>query len=338
MAHEIEYRADRRTDSFAFVGDRSAIWHRLGQQARPDWTVEQWMRAANQDYSVRKVPLAGIPGGEGDNIAVESHQLLIREDSGKALGIVSADWEPAQNVDAYSFLRPLIDVGFCSIDTAGTLYDGKRCFVLVKTKEGFQLPGGDDTEGYVLVQISHEYGLADLVLPVDLRVVCENTRRRALEGKTAAQLAAGRFVHRAKTAFSVEKAEALIEAYRKGLGEYAEQAKFLTTKRATPEQTRAYVNKVFKLEDLVNGTADEIAKRHEHNAKVVRDLTRAIETQPGANMSPGTWWSTYNAVTYWEDHGRHAGKDREPFASKFYGAAADRKDRAFKTALEMANA
>jgi len=79
----------------------------------------------------------------------------------------------------------------------------------------------------------------------------------ALDAKTQAQLSAGRFVHRTKTAFRVEKAQALIEAYRLGLGEYAEKAKFLSTRQATPEQTRAYINKVFKLHELSDGTADE---------------------------------------------------------------------------------
>ena len=53
----------------------------------------------------------------------------------------------------------------------------------------------------------------------------------------------------------------------------------------------------------------------------------------GANMSAGSWWSNFHAVTYHEDHGRWAGKD-EPV--KFDGVGADRKQAALKIALEMA--
>lgn len=334
MAHEIEYRADRKTSSFAFVGDRSAIWHRRGQQMQEGASVAEWMAASNQDYRVKKIPLAGLSGAEADNVTWDADMLLVREDSGRPLGIVSAEWEPAQNADAYTFLAPLIDAGFCTINTAGTLFDGRRCFVLAKTNEGFQLPGGDATEGYMVVQISHEYGIADLVLPTAVRVVCNNTLQMALGSKTKTQMDAGKFVHRAKTAFSVEKAQALIEAYRGGLGEYAEQAKFLSTKRATPEQTRAYINKVFKLEDLKHGTADEIAKRREHNERTVQKLLTTVETQPGAAMSAGSWWSNFHAVTYHEDHGRWAGKD-EPV--RFDGVGAERKKAALKVALAMAS-
>jgi phage/plasmid-like protein (TIGR03299 family) len=335
MAHELEYRKDRNTWSFAFIGERSAIWHKRGQEASESWTLDQWKIGANQDFRVRKVPLAGIPD-RSDLIPCETHELLIREDSGMPLSVVSRDWQPAQNDDAYAFSAPFIEAGFATMNTAGTLFDGRRCFVLLKTKEGFSLPGGDDTEGYILVQISHEYGIADLVLPTYVRVVCNNTLQAALRGKSKTQMDAGKFVHTDKGSFSVEKANALIEAYRLGLGEYAEKAKFLSTKRATPEQTRAYINRVFKLDDLKVGTATEIARRREHNARVVAKLLRTVETQPGANLSPGTWWSAFHAVTYHEDHGRWAGKD-EPIAAKFQGTHAERKSTAFRVALEMAS-
>ena len=335
MAHEIEYKDGRY--SFAFVGDRSAIWHRKGQQMIAGASPAEWQSAAGHNFQVDVMPLAGIPDGEVSPVPVATHRLLYRTDTGAALSVIGKDWTPAQNIDAYKFAQPLIDEGFCSMNTAGTLFQGKLCFILLKTKEGFQLPGGDETQGYILVQISHESGHADLVTPVAIRVVCDNTRRFALESKTKAQIEQGKFIHTKKTSFSVEKAHALIAAYRAGLGQYAEQAKFLATRKATPEQTRAYINKVFKLEELQNAAAAEVAKRREHNARVVKQLTEAIERQPGAHMSPGTWWSNFHAVTFWEDHGRHEKKTLEPLASKFRGVAADRKDYALKVALEMAS-
>ncbi len=334
MAHEIEHRADRQTDSFAFVGERNAIWHRLGQQMPEGASVEQWMRAANLDFEVDKVPLVAVSGGEGDNIAIDSHMGLRRKDNGRVISVVSPEWPLTQNVQAFEFAKPLIDAGFCAMNTAGNLFDGRRSFILLKTKEGFQLPGGDENEGFILVQISHEYGVPDLAVPTIVRVVCKNTMDFALQRVSQAQMEAGRFVHRAKTAFSVEKATALIEAYRGGLGAYAEQAKYLSTKRASIEQTRAYINKVFKLEELKAGTGEEIAKRREHNAKVVKTLLQTVDSQPGAHMSQGSWWANLNAVTFHEDHGRWIGKT-EPV--RIGGAANERKKFALKVALEMAS-
>jgi phage/plasmid-like protein (TIGR03299 family) len=340
MAHEIEYREDRHQWSFAFTGERSAIWHKLGQQAQADWTAAEWMANSGQDFEVEKVDLREVMDlSEGAWHANITHALR-RKDNLAVLTLTSDEWAPAQNAHAWDFLQPLIDAGFCTPNTAGTLFDGRRCFVLAKTQEGFSLPGGDDTEGYILVQISHEYGIADLVLPTSVRVVCANTLRFALErASNKGQIDAGKFVHRAKTAFSVDKAKALIEAYKLGLGAYAEKAKFLSTKIATPEQTRAYINKVFKLEEMKDGTADQIARRQEHNKKVVAGLLEAIEAQPGASMSEGSWWSKFHGITFFEDHGRWNGReDGETFTSKFAGAGAERKQRALDVALEMATA
>jgi phage/plasmid-like protein (TIGR03299 family) len=335
MAHEIEYREDRAQWSFAFTGNRSAIWHRHGQETTEGSSIEHWMRQSGQDYQVEKIDLVESIGHTGEWLPNFTHAIR-RTDNNAVLSLCSKQWVPAQNADAYAFLEPLIAAGFCVVNTAGTLFDGRRCFVLAKTREGFQLPGGDDTEGYILVQISHDYGIADLVLPTAVRVVCNNTLQAALRGKNKEQMDAGKFVHREKTSFSVDKAQAIIEAYRAGLGEYAEQARFLASKVARPEQTRAYINKVFGLEALVKGTAEEIEKRHAHNERILKTLLETVETQPGANMSAGTWWQNLHAVTFFEDHGRFTGRD-ETVSTKFQGPSAERKKTALRVALEMAS-
>ena len=336
MAHEIEFRADRSQWSFAFTGERSAIWHRHGQEANPGWTLEDWKRESGTDFRVRKIPLQGIPGAEGAPIAVDTHQLLVREDNNRALSVVPREWEPSQNEKAFEFAAPLIEAKFADLSTAGVLFDGGICFVVLKTKDGFTLPGGDETEGFLAIQISHQYGNADLFIPTGIRWVCNNTRRFSLSLKSQAQIEQGKFVHRGKTnqGFDIEKANALVVAYRAGLNNYAEQAKLLTTKRTTPQQVHEYITRVFQLEELKEGTIDQKARRREHNAKVISNLRNSIETQPGANLSPGTLWAAYNGVSYWEDHGRWEGKE-EPIYGKLAGAANDRKQLAFKTALEL---
>ena len=335
MAHEIEYREDRSQWSFAFTGERSAIWHRHGQQAGEDWTAEEWMRQSGQDFEVEKVDLREVMDVKAGAWHANLTHALRRKDNQAVLSLCSTEWAAAQNSHAYDFLQPLLDAGFAKYNTAGTLFDGRRCFVLVKTQEGFTLPGGDETQGYLFCQISHEYGIADLLLQTAVRTVCNNTVQLALDSASKEALHAGKFVHRAKTSFSVDKAKALIEAYRLGLGAYAEKAKFLSSKVATPEQTRAYINKVFKLEELATGTADEIARRREHNKKVVAGLQEAIATQPGASMSEGSWWSAFHGITFWADHGRFKDAE-ETISTKFSGAHAERKQTALRVAMEMA--
>lgn len=336
MAHQIENKDGKW--SFAFTGDRSAIWHGLGQQAQPTWTREDWINESGHNFTVRKLAIEGVC--DDGRFEYSEHGLLQRTDTNAILSLVTEQWNPAQNIDAWEFAEPLVKAGFASYDTAGTLFDGKRCFLLLKTKEGFQLPDGDDTEGYILVMISHVYGIADLALPTSIRVVCNNTLQFALQAAAGQKkLNPAKFVHAGRKSFDAEKAAALIEAYRLGLGEYAEKAKFLSSSRTTPERTRAYINKVFEIKALTKGTDDEKMRHEINNQKIVDSLLAAVNEQPGANMSEGSWWQNFHAVTWFEDHGQFkVDPEGRGIVDRFTGKSATRKQFALDVALEMAKA
>ena len=341
MAHEIDYRNNKWC--FAFAGERSAIWHGLGQQAQADWGREAWTKQGGLDFEVAAVPLAGVETDQ-DNVHVESHKLLIRTDTREPLSVVTAQWQTSQNDHAFDFAQPFVDAGLAEYNTAGSLFGGRRCFILLKTKEGFSLPGSDDTEGYIFVQISHEYGICDLVLPTSVRVVCNNTRVFALESASKEALQAARVVHVGARHFDPEKARAYIEAYRLGIAKYAEEARFLARRPvAAPAAFSDFVRRVYQLApDGTGGSGrDDISEhglkiRRAHNEAKIKALKEAALKQPGASLSEGSWWSAYNAVTWFEDHGKHDGKDAPVVANRVYGKAAEIKERALKVALELA--
>lgn len=54
MSHNIENRDG--VYSFAFTGERSNIWHRLGTELDASAGREEWLQAAGFDYHVEKVP------------------------------------------------------------------------------------------------------------------------------------------------------------------------------------------------------------------------------------------------------------------------------------------
>jgi len=337
MAHEIEHRNGKW--SFAFTGARENIWHRLGTQAEPHWTREDWVKAAGHDFEVKKVPLVGVLGDDG-KVAVDTHELLIRTDTNEALSVVTEQWSPAQNAQAHDVAEPFIKAGFAAYDTAGTLYNGGRCFVLLKTKEGFSLPGGDETDLYVLIQVSHQYGIADMCFPTSERVVCKNTLNIAIERAIRqGKLNQGKFVHAGGKGFDTEQASAMIEAYRAGLAQYADKAHFLVSKRVAPEAAKEFIVKVYDLEELKDGTSEQKDRRKIFNDKVVSNLLEAVERQPGADLSAGSWWQAFHSVTWWEDHGRYQDEpEKAKFAARYEGVSAARKDKALRLAVQYAQA
>lgn len=341
MAHEIDFRDNRWC--FAFKGERSAIWHGLGQQARDDWGRDAWSKQAGLDFEVASVPLAGIQA-EHDNIDIDTHKLLIRTDTREPLSVVTSQWQTSQNSNAFDFAQPFVDAGFAEYNTAGSLFGGRRCFILLKTKEGFSLPGSDDTEGFILVQISHEYGICDLTLPTSVRVVCNNTRAFALQQASKEALQAARIVHIGARHFDPDRATAYIEAYRAGIAKYAEEARFLASKQVGgSDRYTEFVRRVYQLgPDGTNGTGrDGISEhglkiRQAHNKAKIDALKEAVLKQPGATLSEGSWWSAFNAITWHEDHAKHDGKDAPVIANRIYGKTAEVKERALKVALELA--
>ena len=90
----------------------------------------------------------------------------------------------------------------------------------------------------------------------------------------------------------------------------------------------------------VNAYLQEIFKNHGTGKRVGKTAKQAfelLETQPGANIRPGTWWNALNAETFMTDHKLGKSTDAR-LASAWYGANARVKDKAVKKVLEYAEA
>lgn len=68
MAHNLEMVDG--VYSFAFTGERSNIWHRLGTELDAAAGREEWLQAAGFDYHVEKVPAIALLDGATGRDAV----------------------------------------------------------------------------------------------------------------------------------------------------------------------------------------------------------------------------------------------------------------------------
>lgn len=69
--------------------------------------------------------------------------------------------------------------------------------------------------------------------------------------------------------------------------------------------------------------------------RTMDNVFTCIRTQPGAELSEGTWWSALNAVTYYVDH--KAGRDRDSsLQAAWFGGRAVTKRAALQLAMEYA--
>ena len=316
MAHMIEHRAGKA--SMAYAGE--VPWHGLGTRVPADLTPDQMLEAANLNWTVRKLRASVRVGHDSRRIYV-GRSALLRDCDDELLSVVSDDWNPVQNHEAFAFFNDFIAAGDMEMHTAGSLCGGQIVWALAKVKESFTLFKGDQVDSYLLFTNFHRYGFSTDIRFTPVRVVCNNTLSVSLSAKLANM---AKFNH--TKAFDPEIAKAALGFTHDQLAKYKEQAAFLGSKQYTNETVVEYFKRIFPL----SGSTQK--KEMSKNATLAMDV---LDKQPGADFAPGTWWNAYNAVTYLTDHviGHNA---NNRINSAWYGDGKKRKEDALTEAMDFA--
>lgn len=308
----------------AMVYNGEVPWHGLGVKIGDDLSPEEVLKKAKLDWTVSKHQLfAEIAGAR---IETERY-ALVRDRDDKVLDVVGEGWNPVQNSEAFEFFCEFVNAGDMSMHTAGSLKDGKHVWALAKLKDSFfELFGGDRVESYLLFSNPHMFGKSVTVQFTPVRVVCNNTLTLSLETNSQRMV---RVNHRAE--FDADEVKDTLGLATDKLKKYKEMAAFLGTKKYKDEDIVTYFNRIFPM------TASGEVREGELGSRAAKKAAAIVETQPGAEFAPGTFWQLYNATTFTTDHllGRTA---NTRMSSAWFGVNRDRKVKALETAVEMANA
>ena len=316
MAHELEIVNGKA--QMAYVG--AVPWHGLGVKVPADLTPEQMLDAAGLNWSVEKIPAYAEIAGKQVKIG---QSALVRDRDNKILDVVSDDWNPVQNAEAFDFFNEFVAAGDMEMHTAGSLKDGQIVWGLAKVKDSFELFKGDQIDSYLLFSNFHKYGHSTDVRFTPIRVVCNNTLTLSLNSSVERM---AKISHR--KVFKPESVKEMLGIATDKLAKYKEMASFLGSKKAKDEDIVEYFTRIFP----VTGAAKnkEISK----NAEMAMSI---LHTQPGAEYAEGSWWQPFNAVTYLTDH--LAGRSADTrLTSAWYGYNKGVKTKALELAVEMAEA
>jgi phage/plasmid-like protein (TIGR03299 family) len=318
MAHMIE--EVNGIAQMAYSGETP--WHGLGTKVPNDLTPVQMLDAAGLNWTVEKIPAFATVAGE--QIAV-GKSALVRSRDNAILDVVSDDWNPVQNEEAFEFFNDFVAAGDMEMHTAGSLRDGQIVWGLAKVKESFELFKGDKIDSYLLFSNFHRYGFSTDVRFTPIRVVCNNTLTLSLNS-TVERMA--KVSHRRE--FDGDNVKLMLGVAHDKLAQYKEMASFLGSKRYNDENIVEYFQRIFP----VTGSTETRKKEVSKNAKIALGV---LDTQPGANFAEGSWWQAFNAVTFTTDHimGRNADNR---LTSAWYGSNKALKTKALETAVEMAEA
>jgi phage/plasmid-like protein (TIGR03299 family) len=338
--------------NIAFINGKAAMayqgkmpWHQLGIQMPEKVDVAAAMKAANLDWLVSSEKLFLENG-----IYVPGKRAIVRDIDNEILGMVSEDYVPIQNHEAFGILNLACEKFGVEIETAGALGKGEHVWMLAKMPESVEPIPGDRVDGYFLIHTGHNGLIALYGLLTPIRVICNNTLTAAVNRNEALI----RLEHIESDVAQLETVEDLIAQLVHTLQVTGESFTELANKHWTFEEVKSYVDEVIGIEDLeeVNKTVYELLEvEPQNNAKLnMRDSvltlvwkgvgaeTAGAKLEDKVEKSTATAWAAYNAFTEYTDHVRPAEAKSESSMllanrSALFGSNAELKDRALRLAL-----
>lgn len=309
MAHLVE--------TMAYAGE--VPWHGLGVQVPSDLSPDQMLDKAGLNWTVEKKPAFFEMD---DKKFPVGWSALTRSSDNSVLDIVSNDWNPVQNHEAFNFFEEYCRVGDMDMHTAGSLKNGQIVWALAKVKESFELFKGDQVDSYLLFTNPHRFGQAIDIRFTPIRVVCNNTLTLSLSSKSDSVVKVN---HR--SVFDADQVKQMLGIATDKLAKYKEMAAFLGSRKFKAESAKDYFKEIFP----------SLSQNDKELSKAAERALQVLHTQPGARFAEGSWWQPFNAVTYLTDHVIGRSNDTR-LQSAWYGPNKQLKVKALEKAVEYAEA
>lgn len=278
-------------DSMMYVGAKP--WHGMGTELPQLATAQEAIAAANLGWRVDKEQVRTAAGKD-----VAAKFITIRSDTGEGLGVVGDQYSILQNAQAFTFFDKFTqDPHGPKYETAGSLWSGRKVWMLAKCEGMLEVVPGDAVEPYILLSNSHDGTSAVRVQLTPIRVVCNNTLNMATWDKSQKCI---KLRHSGDINLKVKSVQEALGIIRHDFEETLGIYQALATKQPTRQQ----VDDVLKT--LIPDTKTDRAKLQRER---VQDLA-ASGIGNGNRGVRGTAWALYNGVTELVDHYNNQGSQR----------------------------
>ena len=317
MAHGI-----LENDTMFSVNERP--WHGLGTVVENAPSIKEAIKLAGLDW---EISLRNIMTNDGNNISIDNYRAVVKNETNEVLGIVGNQYKPLQNLEAFEFFEPFIDNDMATLETAGSLFNGKKVFILAKINCGLSDVAQDDfIENFVLLSNSHDGSQAIRVGFTPIRVVCNNTLSSAISSDASKLI---RVRHMGNVVSNLEDLRETMDLVNKQFLATVEQYRELTKKDINSNDLRKYIKQCFSwkpLEQMIK-EYDEHIEIEETRSKLINRIEEIFELEPAHKV-----WNAYNAVNSYLNHER--GKTLESrYNSTWFGVNRKCDMNALKLAL-----
>jgi phage/plasmid-like protein (TIGR03299 family) len=314
MAHEVE--------DMMYVGQ--APWHGLGKHFIQPPSLQEAIEAANLNWEVGLKTLI-----TSDTKETVEAKATYRKSDGSILGVVGPTYHPLQNSEAFKFFEPFIDTKEASIETAGSLRQGKRVFVMCKiNRDPLQITKNDIVEKYILLSNSHDGTLAVRVGFSPVRVVCSNTLSMAHNDKASSLL---KVRHTKGLVKTLDEVRGIMNLANQEFEATAEQYKILASKNIDAKTLEKYVKLVFNPKAVQEKSLESI------NSQVLNNIIPLFEKGRGNDMlgTKGTFWAAYNAINEYLQYERSEGPEAS-MDQMWFGISGQMNKKALEIGLSLA--
>ena len=274
--------------------ERNQPWHGLGTEVSTLVTAPEAVRLAQCDYTVEAQQMMR-QDSSGQAIEYPNRFALVRSDTNEALDIVSDRYEILQNIDTAQFADEVFAQGNAVIETCGALRGGRQFWMLARTPDTFEPVKGDPISRYILFSSSHDRSQALEVATTDIRAVCSNTVRFAMDNaQYRVQIRHTASIH--DRAVQTRRALRLGDAYHHLMMEGIDRL-VRTPMRAV--EFGQYADAFLNLDPNVVGD-----DRHQYSQASVSRLQELFEVGRGQDIPgvSGTAYAALNATTEYLDY------------------------------------
>lgn len=325
----------RSNDSLVLA--RSGAWHGLGTVLPEAVTPAEALRIGGLDWTIEESTsmLACFVNGDGtaERNIIESHKTLRRSDDKSILATVGADYCVLQNTRLAEIAASLGAEGKVKVETCGSLFGGRKVFILLKGETLDIGNSGDIVEQYALLANANDGTMSTTMFPTSTRVVCNNTL-------TAAFAAAGagvyRWRHTSGLALRIEDIKAALATYGKAAASDADAMNTLARKAMTRDEIQSLWTDVLVALDgpIAKNPKDEAQSRRRQKAvDALADMTRVFDTE--AQQFGASAWVAANAATNYIQYHRGTLTGEARANSDLFGSYAEAKRLVMRQALAL---
>ena len=295
------------TDGMAYVGRRP--WHGLGTYVEGDaMTAAQAIEAAGLDWQVASEPIYRRRRGrqpiagqqptyryidwKDAYTQVDGKRAIVREDTDEVFAVMSDGYTPVQNSTSFDVIDAVVGAGDATFHTVGSLFGGRRVWMLCKLPGDYRLDNGEKLESFILLDNSHDGTAALRMRLTSVRVVCSNTL-----GAATTSRAAFAAKHTSGIMGRVNEARGLLGLNAAYMERLVADANRIAEQAWSHQEMKAMTYRLLDLDD-------DVAIDAQHGLKAPSAAKMISLFYTGQGNEGQTRWDALNAVTEFIDYSK----------------------------------